>query len=799
MLNDEQLEAYFSEHKLSGPVREYIRLTRSAPSRLVGTNAPKNLVTSFVSSKMGRSIQTESRTAEYTVALELEYSRDVLEFWDQPEPVIAFRTYSNGKKRPGSYIPDFLALTATGPEVIEVKPEDALRRLAEKNPTDWARTDGHLTYRPGVAAFRTLGLAYRVVSTAELSPIRAANLKLLLQARYAPDAVTPALQGRALQALSQKAWMRLSELGAQLDLVDLTPLVQLIERNVLCASLSEELLSQPDSAWISSSQDILDTRKAMCPCDTSYELPPRGNTPVALSHVPTERQAQHALRALERIKSGEKSRYVRRLRKRIKELADQGIGELQALVPKDHLKGNRKRRLHQACTDFLASFFENHYATPIRYGKSKAFAIYRQLATEFHPHLRPVCRKTFGSYLDRLDRRTVSQGRGGIRAANAASEPVPVESRQLRATRPFELAMMDHYEADIFCVVVAANGVAYVARPWISALIDTFTGRILAVWISFRPPSTRSCAMVLRLCVRKHGRLPEVIMVDRGPEFGSVYFHALLAHCGVDLVLRPAAHARFGDQVERLFGLFKTQWLSLRPGNLVHYKEVRAISSSHAPQNHAALTIEHLLSELLEFVDWHNANVVGIRDRSPDELFRSGLERFGCSGRLVVDDHRFTVASAVDVREYSIDPSRGLHIDNLHYWHPALKQLAARRRPATVRLEPEDPYRVYALVGDEWVTCLASGEQAFQAMDPIVRLSQAVRILDGTKAFVQAKADAEQRLIKRIREIDKGRTQDPQNAQSSATADTSERSAQDIFRELQDADVPALTLTDWEG
>ncbi len=38
--------------------------------------------------------------------------------------------------------------------------------------------------------------------------------------------------------------------------------------------------------------------------------------------------------------------------------------------------------------------------------------------------------------------------------------------------------------------------------------------------------------MAFRLCVKRYGRLPQEIVVDHGPEFGSVYFEALLAQCG---------------------------------------------------------------------------------------------------------------------------------------------------------------------------------------------------------------------------------------------------------------------------
>lgn len=53
--------------------------------------------------------------------------------------------------------------------------------------------------------------------------------------------------------------------------------------------------------------------------------------------------------------------------------------------------------------------------------------------------------------------------------------------------------------------------------------------------------------MAFRLCVKRYGRLPLEIVVDHGPEFGSVYFEALLAQCVVTKITPPAAPFWIGD------------------------------------------------------------------------------------------------------------------------------------------------------------------------------------------------------------------------------------------------------------
>src|SRR5690606_12697756 len=166
------------------------------------------------------------------------------------------------------------------------------------------------------------------------------------------------------------------------------------------------------------------------------------------------------------------------------------------------------------------------------------------------PTFRKICAETFES---------LAYGRGGRRAANAAAAPSAVEDRSLKATRPFELASCDHYLCDLHCIVLNANGMAYALRPWLTVLRDCHTKSILAFWLTLRPPSRRSCALIMRQCLRTHNRLPEGVIVDRGADFRSNYFSALMSHCRINLILRPAGHPRFGSEAERFFGQFKEQ------------------------------------------------------------------------------------------------------------------------------------------------------------------------------------------------------------------------------------------------
>jgi putative transposase len=114
--------------------------------------------------------------------------------------------------------------------------------------------------------------------------------------------------------------------------------------------------------------------------------------------------------------------------------------------------------------------------------------------------------------------------------------------------RPFEIAHVDHTELDVelVCSRIGRN----LGRPWLTLLLDAFSRRILSVYVTFDPPSYRSCMMALRICVMRHGRLPQTIVTDGGKEFASVYFQSLLAAYECTRKTRPPAEA-FAAGLER--------------------------------------------------------------------------------------------------------------------------------------------------------------------------------------------------------------------------------------------------------
>lgn len=799
MLSEQEFDEYCAHHHLSSEAVAYIQQVRqSAPSRRVGTHARGNVCTDYTSKKMGMTIQAESRTGEFGFVVECEGDDNTVEYYDQPPPVPIEITDVRGAVKEILYTSDYLQLKNNGPLVVEIKLEGSIAQLVAKKPNDWILSEDGVVYKPAADRYAELGLRHVVVVRSKDDQLRTANKKLLLLARNYQTAGYDRLLEKKNEAFQRSAWTRLSDLADILGIVDKTPLLRMINEGQLFASIDYGLLIDPPSIWVANSEDMLMLCLAQGINQTHAIEIINLDTTVDVSVVPTEKYASRVLEKIEKLAENVSTRSTRRWRKRIQEGDLEGLTRYESLLDLRYRSGNREPRLDSACVNYLIKFIKTRHASSERTFKKKSYALYRELVRQEHPEIVPVSRTTFNKYVAR-NAKAVAKGRGGVRAENAAASPSPPDSRELRATMAWELATLDHYQAKIECVVARSNGKIYTARPWISALVDINTKAILAFWISFRPPSKRSCAMVIRQCVRRHGRLPLEIIVDRGSDFESVYFSSLLAKCEVSHVRRPTAHPRFGSEVERPFGEFKTQWLSSRPGNLAARAEARAVSSTHAAANTAKLELSDLMREFGQFVDWRNGSLVGCAFGSANDLLDDALRNYSCLGKPHNETPDFIIATAVDTKEYKIDPVRGIHIE-FHYWHPELARLCGVKSRTEVRIEPEDPYRIYAWVVDHWVVCMATGVNRFMAKDPIDRLAYAIKMLDGKALRDAAKNEAERLLIHNLIDADSQLSAKRVFEMDSVKdAKTPPPQAHSIFDAISKRTHAELEVSEWKG
>lgn len=741
-----------ARNNLTDAARDYIRTVRSSePSRMVGTHAKSNVVSFLPSQKMQRTISTESRGPEKAFAILSEYDDRVIEYWDQPEPINIERSDKRGRRRKGSYTPDFLVLTNEGGELVEVKTMDAVRRLAERYPSDWMLSDdGSARFVPGEVAAKELGLGFKVWMYQSSLRYLVANLELLLRSRTVPDRSAD-IHLRIEKSLSQQFAWTLEELAAQLKISDLTGLIQSIDKGLLYSDLNTQLLSQPSGCIVASSItlvqqgiDLIDRER----------ITSSGLAPLPQSTIPTEAAAVSALERLQRLKDGDSSRTARRWRALLREGQAAGLSDFQSLLPKSHRRGNAKRKINKLVKDALQLYLTEDHGELRGINTYRSYIRYRNFAEDIHPHFNPVHRKTFEQHLAKLPPELVAQQRGGKRSGNAAADASDTKLRHLRAQLPWQLVAIDHYLADIYLIFFSSDEQVLVERPWVTAMIDQATGSLLAFTVSFKSPCKQSVAKVFRECVRLHGRLPQEVILDRGSDFKSVYVTSLLAHYEVGISLRPASHPRFGSEVERFFGEFKDHWLSQRKGNLADYKEARSVDGKLAPRRQAILRPVDFIRELSRYRQWRENAMRGVHTESPGQKLTTLAEKYPFVSPLVNYDSEFLMMTAVDTQDYTVDQRRGISTNGRWYYTPELRQIRGRKKDVYVRLDPENPHVIYVLVEGVWEPCLSSEASAYQTLDGPSQLAAGLTQLELSPQRQKFKQEQSQELARTIHEMD---------------------------------------------
>ncbi len=283
--------------------------------------------------------------------------------------------------------------------------------------------------------------------------------------------------------------------------------------------------------------------------------------------------------------------------------------------------------------------------------------------------------------------------------------------------RPFEIGHIDSSPMDLEMVCPRTG--RKLGKCWATFLTDANTRRCLAFYLTFDPPSYRSCMGVLRECVRRHGRLPQIIVVDGGKEFRSTYFETLLASCECIKKTRPKAKPRAGSTCERLFGTTETEFVHNLKGNTQIMTHVRQVTKSVDPKRLAVwpLSMFYLYLSTFLYEVYDTLPHPALLDLSPREAFAVGLKQGGeRKSRMIAYDDDFIKFTLPTTRrgKSMVQPNLGVKIHYLYYWSDEFRDPELEKKRVPVRYDPYDIGTAYAYIGKRWVECHSEYYAVFQ-------------------------------------------------------------------------------------
>lgn len=708
MLSEQDFAVWANQLKLSEPAQAVVAHVRySDPARRVG-GGRSNVTGRYPSKKMGRTIQFESHRVELPAIFELEYDGGVLEYYDQAPSIKLDYCSADGKRLGVLHTPDFFVIRTDSAGWEECKTEEELTRLSERNPNRYRRDNQVWICPPGRQYADRFSLYYRVRSSAGINWHFQRNIQFLEDYLRTAPQVSSAHRERVIAHVAAQPACSLEDLFRATDgEVTRDDIYALIATGDIFVDLLSAILPEPERVQVWLEQPPRpDAVSVVSPSQPSAQIQQR------LLHASEAdlAEATHRFQIVSRALRGEPdddvpSRTARRWIAAYRAADDESGSGYLGLLPRPN-RGNPTSRLPETSSALMTESIDKDYETLKQKTMYAAWAAFK-LDCDRRQILAPSYKTFTVAVHQRAGAEQTFKRRGSRAAYQQQSFYWELEQRTPRhGDRPFEIGHIDHTQADVWAVCSQTGRL--LGRPWISFLTDAFSRRILALHLTFDPPSYRSCMMILRECVRRNSRLPQILVLDGGSEFDSTYFETLLARCEVTKKSRPPAKARFGSTCERIFGTANKQFLHNLQGNTQAARS-RQVTSSVDPRNHAAWPLKELHSRLSEYAyeiyDTLDHPALG---QSPRAAFNAVMAQTGSrSHRKIAYDQDFLILTLPSTRKGTakIMPGRGMKINHLYYRSEHFRNPTWEAKQAPVRYDPFDVGTAYAFIDRQWVEC----------------------------------------------------------------------------------------------
>jgi putative transposase len=569
MLTDDEFQQWCQRLQISPETQAIIARIRSSPPVRKVRGRANNVSGKYPSPKMQRSIQFESQHVELWGCYGMERDEDVLEYYDQPIRIPLQYPANSGRLTTQWHTPDFFVLRRASAGFEEWKHAKLLDKQAEamQNRYQHALT-GRWLCPPGEVYAQTLGLYYRVRTSAEYHALYIQNLKLLQDYWAHPTPENEASERLVLDGLITYPGVSLQTLLHAHPELPLDVVWAMLSQDRIFTDLSATPLTQHERVFLYRFQEEMAQAKQVASTIQIRSLPshlvfdsrlwqaeiregvvilqPEVGTPLVLAleqfqwlladgemkavgastpspmteqmrkalveaSPKSQEEANRRLREILAYLRGEtiiaSPRSVQRWMAAYNAAEEQhGCGYLGLL---DHVarRGNRNQRVSDPSLQLLEACLKEHYATPQAKRASAVYQLYREEC--LRQKIPPISERQFYRERAKFTSLEVTTLRHGRRAAYAGQPFFWYldQTTPRHGERPFALAHLDHTQLDIM-LASSVTGKPF-AKPYLTMLTDAYSRRCLALYVTYDPPSYRSAMMLFRLCVQRHQRLPQ--------------------------------------------------------------------------------------------------------------------------------------------------------------------------------------------------------------------------------------------------------------------------------------------------
>jgi putative transposase len=390
--------------------------------------------------------------------------------------------------------------------------------------------------------------------------------------------------------------------------------------------------------------------------------------------------------------------------------AHYGVG-LVGLLPNWFAEGKRVKRLPDEVYRLMDEQIDGNYETLVQKGVWSVYSTFGKLCDKEGI---PVEKQpTYVTFWNRVKSRNLADSTRKRKGKRAAYQYETLmywidKDTPRHGDFPLHIAHADNTELDIelVCPITGEN----LGRPWASFLVDAYTRLLLAIVVTFDPPSYRTTMLLLRECARKRGKMPQILIVDRGSEFDNNYLLRVTPPLGITVKFRPRAKPKVGSVGERLFGTANDQFVHNLLGNTQLMKEVRKVTKSVNPKTNAVWTLEPLAEFLTAWgYEFYNERPHWSLKHTPIKEYARTVRLTGEDRGKVRYDENFRITTMPTTRKgyATYSAGKGFKINYIYYDSIEFEEACVHGKQYSVRYDPHDLSYAHVRAGGRWIKCLS--------------------------------------------------------------------------------------------
>ncbi|GAA0786737.1 transposase [Shewanella aestuarii] len=333
-------------------------------------------------------------------------------------------------------------------------------------------------------------------------------------------------------------------------------------------------------------------------------------------------------------------------------------GDLASLVAKRHKMGNRKKRVEGDEVFFeraLSRFLDAKrpkVTTAYQYYKD-AITIENQSIVDGQIPI--ISYKSFNQRIKSLPPYPVAVARHG---KFIADQWFSYCSSHIPPTRILERVEIDHTPLDL--ILLDDELLIPLGRPYLTLIVDVFSGCVLGFHLSYRSPSYVSAAKAIVHAIKPKsfeglnidlqnewpcfGKF-ENLVVDNGAEFWSKSLEHACQEAGINIQYNPVRKPWLKPFVERFFGMINECFLTEIPGktfsNILEKEDYK-------PEKDAIMRFSVFVEEFHRWiVDIYHQDSNSRQTRIPIKQWQHGFDIYPPLQMKVEDEERFNVLMGI--------------------------------------------------------------------------------------------------------------------------------------------------------